>query len=130
MAAQGGAELLQPVLGLRYPLCLGGGVLGIQRIVADQVKEAAVRIVGPGLGHGCDNAAGGPPVLGGEIARHYPEFLERFRADAVGDPRAALGFGESQIEHELRVTVEHRGSWKRVRQALRRAPNAFSHSSK
>src|SRR6185436_4415590 len=87
------AELLAVLVRLER----GEEVLGLERIVAQEVEALAVDLVGPRSGDGVDRAAGGAAELGGEVADADLELADRRLADRVRRARAAAGLGEQRL---------------------------------
>ena len=96
-AADGAAELVFAQLGLAGRDGVGGGsdvddvevVARVEEVVAEELEDGAVELVGAGAGDGVDDAAGFAAVFGGGVGSDDGEFLdgvdaEVFTGDASG----------------------------------------------
>src|SRR5262249_22079984 len=70
---------------------VGKEVICRQRVIAEEMKHAAVNLVRAALGNDVDHGAAGVGVLGAEVIGLHPELLHRF------DLRAVFGAVERQV---------------------------------
>ena len=96
-AAHRKAELLPGVFLFLESIGLADGLLGVEGVVADEVKRLAVEGVSAALGDGVHGAAGGAPELGGEVAGADLEFFDGRLTHGVGGAGAAASLGEEGL---------------------------------
>ncbi len=88
-AADGAAELVELERRPGAAAFIGEKIVGVELVIAKELVERKVRIVGPGLGDHVEDAAGGAPILRAEGVGIHLEFLHRV---GIGvDDRLILG---------------------------------------
>ena len=77
VARHGPAHRAAKMIALQFAFFHGKEILGVERIVTQELIQTALERVRAGLGHGVDHRAHVPPELGAEVAGLNAEFLER-----------------------------------------------------
>ena len=74
-AAESAAKLIEPYFLLLYTRLIVEEVVGIERVVADELEHAAVEGVGSRLAHQVGDGAGAVAILRAHVQRELLEFL-------------------------------------------------------
>ena len=99
--AGGGAETVPANCGSRVSLEIVAPIVGVQFVVAEELKRAAVELIRAGLGGGVDHSAHVVAEFGRGGQRDFIEFLDRFNARRVTDQVIGDLIVVQAVEHEI-----------------------------